>query len=118
VSPDGAWLMCDHDGKILIQSSASGKSKEFPKLLGQQRPIAWGSDAQHMFTQETEIYGVTISRPDLETGKVEPWQTIKPKEQAGLCAMTVPVAITPDGKWMAYAYGNELDQLYVSDGLE
>ena len=32
--------------------------------------------------------------------------------------MSNPVAITPDGKWMAYNYVNELDQLYVTDGLK
>ena len=83
-----------------------------------QRPIAWGTDGSQIFTQENETYGVNLGRLDLKTGKVEPWQTIKPKDQVGLRVMYNPVAITPDGKWMAYTYGNELDQLYVSDGLK
>ena len=94
------------------------ESKEFPELPGRQRPIAWGNDEQHVFTQETETDGVNLGRLDLKTGKVEPWQTIRPKDRIGLRAMNNPVAITPDGKWMAYAYGNELNQLYVSDGLK
>jgi hypothetical protein len=61
---------------------------------------------------------VNLGRLDLKTGKVEPWQTIKPKDQVGLRVMYNPVAITPDGTWMAYPHGNELDQLYVSDGLK
>jgi hypothetical protein len=61
---------------------------------------------------------ISIGRLDLKTGKLEPWQVIKPKDQIGLRANNNSVAITPDGKWMAYAYGNELDQLYVSDGLK
>jgi Tol biopolymer transport system component len=118
VSPDGAWISCQHDGKILLQSTTNGESKELANLPGELKPIAWGSDAQHLFTQKSETYGVTLARVDLKTGKVEPWQTIKPKDQIGLRWMVSPVAITPDGKWMAYAYGNELDQLYVSDGLK
>jgi hypothetical protein len=32
-------------------------------------------------------------------------QTIKPKDQMGLRPMFNPVAITPDGKWMACTFG-------------
>jgi hypothetical protein len=68
--------------------------------------------------QENQQNEVRIGRLDLKTGKIEPWQVIRPKDQIGLRANNNPIAITPDGKWMAYAYGNELDQLYVTDGLK
>lgn len=103
--------------KRLLQSTTNGDSKELPKFLEEQLPIAWGSDVDHIFTQKNEAFGVNLSRVDLKTGNMEAWQTIKPKDQIGLRPMIHPVAITPDGKWMAYAYANELDQLYVSDGL-
>jgi hypothetical protein len=32
--------------------------------------------------------------------------------------MYAPPAITPDGKWMAYTYGNQLGQLYQTDSLK
>jgi hypothetical protein len=118
VSPDGAWVFWRHNGKRLLQSTTGPESKEMPALPEKQRPIAWGTDGSQIFTQENETYGVNLGRLDLKTGKVEPWQTIKPKDQVGLRVMYNPVAITPDGKWMAYTYGNELDQLYVSDGLK
>ena len=72
VSPDGAWIICQHEGKRLLQSTMRTESKEFPELPGRQRPIAWGSDEQHVFTQETETDGVNLGRLDLRTGKVEP----------------------------------------------
>lgn len=118
VSPDGAWVACEQDGKRFIQSTTSGESKQLPQLSPGQRPIAWGSDRDHIFVQKNESYGVNLARVDLKTGKQEPWQTIKAKDQVGLRPMGNPVAITPDGKWMVYAYTNELDQLYVSDGLK
>ncbi|WP_410964930.1 hypothetical protein, partial [Salmonella sp. SAL04286] len=61
--------------------------------------------------------GVSISKLDVETGKRELWQVIRPKEQVGLRPMADPTAITPDGRWMVFAYGTELGQLYRSDTL-
>jgi hypothetical protein len=92
--------------------------KDAPKFPAAQRAIAWSSDAEHFFTQAADLSGVQLARVDLKTGKSEPWQTIQPKDQVGLRPMSNPVAITPDGKWMAYYYVNELDQLYISDGLK
>jgi len=118
VSPDGQWIVSLRDGKRQLVSTKNGESKELAKLPDNSRPIEWADDADHLFTQKSETNGVSLARVDWKTGKVEPWQTIRPKDQTGLRQMTNPVAITPDGKWMAYAYGNESDQLYVSDGLK
>jgi hypothetical protein len=43
---------------------------------------------------------------------------IKPKDQVGLNPLSAPIAITPDGRWMAYHYGTQLGQLYRSDNLK
>jgi Tol biopolymer transport system component len=118
VSPDAAWLICRRNGITVLRSTTSEATKAFPSLPGTQRPIAWASDSEHVFTQQAEAYGVSLWRLDLRTGKAEPWQVIKPKAQVGLKAMAGAVAITPDGKWMAYACSNELDQLYTSNGLK
>jgi len=101
-----------------LQQIAGGDPKELANISATQIPTAWGTDAEHLFMQENHQNEIRIAKLDLKTGKIEPWQVIKPKEQIGLRANNNPVAITPDGKWMAYAYGNELDQLYVSDGLK
>jgi hypothetical protein len=55
---------------------------------------------------------------DVETGKRELWQVIHPKPQVGLRLMANPTPITPDGRWMAFAYGTDLGQLYRSDKLK
>jgi hypothetical protein len=117
-SPDGAWVIYRQGGRILLQAIAGGDAKELSSLSVAQTPIAWGTDAQHLFVQENQQNEIRVGRLDLRTGKIEPWQVIKPKDQIGLRANNNPIAITPDGKWMAYTYGNELDQLYVSDGLK
>jgi eukaryotic-like serine/threonine-protein kinase len=118
VSPDGAWIIYGRDGKRFIQSTTSTEMKDVPNFPTDQRAIAWSAGAEHLFTQAADDSGVQLSRLDLKTGIAEPWQTIRPKDQVGQRPMSNPVAITPDGKWMAYYYVNELDQLYVTDGLK
>jgi hypothetical protein len=116
-SPDGAWVVYQKDGKFLLQK-IGGEPKELPNITATAVPIAWGTDAEHVFMQEKQQGEIRIGKLDLKTGKTEPWQVIRPKDQVGLRGNNNPAAITPDGKWMAYAYGNELDQLYVTDGLK
>ncbi|MDP9146027.1 MAG: serine/threonine-protein kinase [Acidobacteriota bacterium] len=118
VSPDGDSLLAFQNGKRVIQSTAGKETREISKLPDGQFPIAWATDSQHIFTQEPNATGVTIYKVDLGTGQSELWQTIKPKEQIGLRLMVSPVSITPDGRWMAYHYGTQLGQLYVSDSLK
>jgi hypothetical protein len=118
VSPDGAWIIYGRDGTRFIQSTTSTEMKDVPNFPTDQRAIAWSAGAEHLFTQAADDSGVKLTRVDLKTGIAEPWQTIRPKDQVGQRPMSNPVAITPDGKWMAYYYVNELDQLYVTDGLK
>ena len=117
-SPDGESVIAFHNGKRLIQSTAGKETREIPGIPATQFPIAWGSDAQRVFTQELNATGASLYRIDLGTGRSELWQTIKPKDQVGLGAMKNPVSITPDGRWMVYAYGNHSGQLFVSDSLK
>jgi hypothetical protein len=41
-----------------------------------------------------------------------------PETTGGLRLMANPTPITPDGRWMAFAYGTDLAQLYRSDKLK
>jgi hypothetical protein len=118
VSSDGAWVTYGRDGKRFIQSTTSTDTKNVPTFPAEQRLSAWAGDADHLFSQSSDTSGVKLARVDVKIGTTEPWQTIQPKDQVGLRPMTNPLAITPDGRWMAYYYVNELDQLYVSDGLK
>ena len=117
VSSDGMWTICQRNADQFLQSMKGGEPKRFPNLAPGEFLIDWAGDPEHIFTQQNTSYGANLRRLDLKSGKSEPWQVIRPKDQVGLRPMN-PVAITPDGKWIAYAYGNTLDQLYVSDGLK
>ena len=95
----------------------AGSSRPIPSLQGREFPIGWTSDSKHIFTQVPTPTGLTINRVDLNSGQRELWQMIKPKDQVGLNPLATPIAITPDGHWMAYHYGTP-GQLYRSDSLK
>jgi hypothetical protein len=107
-SPDGQSILAIQNGKRVVHSTAGSESKEMLPLLQGQFPISWASDGQHMFTQELTATGVNPYKVDLQTGRSELWQSIKPKDQIGLRAMANSVAITHDGRWLAYQYGSQV----------
>jgi hypothetical protein len=117
-SPDGHSLIAGRRGAWNVFSLETPASKPVPGLEPTERPSAWTADSQHIFTQTINPTGVTLNKVDLNSGRHEVWQVLKPKDQLGLRPMIFPVAITPDGRWMTFAYGNQLGQLYRSDNLK
>jgi len=117
-SPDGEAILAIQNGRGIVQSTTSNGTRPMPTLPQGQFPASWANDSRHIFTQEVTATGVNLYKVDLETGRSELWQVIKPKDQVGLRPMVNAVAITPDGRWMAYQYGTQVSQLYVSDTLK
>jgi hypothetical protein len=118
VSPDGHSVVVRENGVLGIRSEAADTLKVLSGFAPGENPIAWTTDSKHLFVQASDPTGVTISKLHVETGKREPWQVIHPKEQVGLRPMVNPTAITPDGRWMVFAYRTDLGQLYRSDTLK
>jgi hypothetical protein len=107
-----------HDGAWVIQSTEEKSTKPVAGMQPAEFPIAWASDAKHVFTRAVSAAGLNLYKVDLGTGQRELWQVIKPKDQVGLRPMVGPMAVTPDGRWIAVAYSTQLGQLYRSDNLK
>ncbi len=121
IAPDGDTYIPLVDGKSVLKSISQDTIKAIPQVndLDQEEfASAWASDAQHVFCQLATATGVDIYKLDLTDGRRQLWQTIKPKDQIGLTPMNAPVAISPDGRWMAFTYTVQLTQLYRSDTLK
>ena len=121
IAPDGKSYIAVVGDKPVIKMLGQEGSKEIPieeMKLKDHLPFAWTSDSQHVFTFGLVQGGVEIYRVDVQTGKPELWQTIKPKEQIGLMPMNAPPGITPDGHWIAFTYTAVRSQLYRSDTLK
>jgi len=118
VSPDGHSFAARENGAWLMRSiSASDFQRPIAGIHNNEFPVVWAADGKHLFVQAPEATGVSLYKVDLDSGQRELWQTLKPKEQVGLRPMITPVAVTPDGRWMAFTYKTQLGQLYRSDML-
>jgi Tol biopolymer transport system component len=71
-----------------------------------------------MFVQEIVAGGLNIYKVDINSGQRELWQAITPKDAVGVRPMSLPSAITPDGRWIAFGSRTQLGQLYRSDTLK
>jgi len=118
VAPDGQSFFLHDQGRWMVRPIGTASNRPIPRLQSDEFPIAWTSDSKHVFTQTPTPDGLAINNIDLNSGQRELWQIIKPKDQVGLNPMITPIAITPDGRWMAYHYGTQLGQLYRSDNLK
>jgi Tol biopolymer transport system component len=102
----------------MIQSIEEGSTKPVFGIQDGDHPIAWASDSQHLFMQAVNATGLSIYKVDLASGRRELWQIVRPKDQVGLRPMISPIAITPDGRRIAFTYSMQLGQLYRSDTLK
>jgi hypothetical protein len=119
LGPDGhSFLAFDNSAWVMRSILASNVERPVTGIQGDEFPIAWASDGKHVFIQAPGPTGVSIYKLDLDSGRRELWQTVKPKDQVGLRPMVSPVAVTPDGRWMSFIFKTQLGQLYRSDTLK
>ncbi len=118
VAPDGHSLLILRKAAWVIVSIPDGSTKPSAGLQTGDQPIAWASDSDHVFVQVNGATGFSIYKIDLVSGGRELWQTVTPKDQVGLRLTSSPSAITPDGRWLAFTFGTQLGQLYLSDSLK
>jgi len=118
VAPDGQSFVVQQKNAWVVYSIQGNSTKPVPGLQAGEFPIAWSSDAKHVFTQATSATSLTINRIDLDSGRKELWQVLTPKDQVGLRPVSSPTSITPDGRWIAFTYSTQLGQLYSSETLK
>jgi eukaryotic-like serine/threonine-protein kinase len=118
MAPSGRSFLVLRNGAWVLVSVGDGSTKPATGVQTGDFPIAWSSDPEHVFVQVGTATGFSIYKVDLVSGQRELWQTVTPRDQVGLRLTTSPTAITPDGRWMAFTYGNQLGQLYRSDALK
>jgi eukaryotic-like serine/threonine-protein kinase len=119
VSPDGHWFAASEHGAWLMRSiSANDVQRPIAGIHTDEYPVSWAPDGKHLFVQAPQATGAVLYKVDSGSGQRELWQTLKPKEQVGLRPMINPVAVTPDGRWIAFTYKTQTGQLYRTDSLK
>ena len=112
VAPDGHTIVTFQNRIWALRSLDGNSTRPIPGIRPLEAPIAWTSESNHIFTQQLSPTEIDIYKVDVNSGRHELWQAIKPKDQVGLKPTSSLSAITPDGRCIAFTYGTQLGQLF------
>lgn len=117
VRPRNNLFFAFKDGSAVIASLSDETTMPIANLLANEFPIEWSAEPDWIFTKQLNAAGCTIFKLNWKTGRRQLWQIIKPADQVGLVPMVNPIAITPDGNWMAFTFNNRIGKLFTTDDL-
>ena len=111
VSPDGLEIAGSTlAGLYLIfRADGEGRARAIVGAEPGDSLVQWSADGKSLFVRGSEERPLTVYRVDLATGKRERWKELGPADLAGFVEFGLPgVCITPDGRFYAYTYYNDL----------
>ncbi|WP_306598331.1 serine/threonine-protein kinase [Geothrix sp. 21YS21S-2] len=116
VAPDGAKVALGPLKGHLVISSLDGRRLQDLGGLGEADvPIQWHASGDSIFLADLSALPARIVRLDLATGRRTPWTDAGPSDRSGVGQLK-GVAITPDGRSLAYSFVRVLtSDLYVTD---
>jgi Tol biopolymer transport system component len=119
VSPKGDRLLVrDPLAGFDIWPLAGGDPVPVPGILPDDRPIRWSEDGHIYLLTESEK-SLQLYRYSEVTRRRERWRELSPRDPAGVVAIGSgrgDVAITADGKGIAFTYWVLLDNLFLVEG--
>lgn len=120
-SPNGEWLVAmTREKKPLLIDPDTGEAKELPGLLLGDHPIQWTADGKALWVSRNGKPMMSIStqllRYDLATGKVTPNGFIEPPDLVGMSPVKQGI-VAPDGEQYVYTVHQELDELFLLEGV-
>lgn len=117
VSPDGRSVLAeDSKQHKFLCSIEGGEPKPVPGLTPEDFIARWTTDPGAIFIYRRGEFPVRVYRVVLATGHKELVKELIPSDPAGI-VVPVRVLLTPDGKGYVYAFGRQLSDLYLVDGL-
>jgi serine/threonine protein kinase len=117
LSPDGRFVIAEdtHQNKFLCPVEG-GEPRQIPGVTPEDFIARWTSDPSAVYVYRRGEIPVRVYRLLLATGHKELFRELIPSDPAGIVA-PVRALLTPDGKGYVYAFGRQLSDLYVVDGL-
>jgi Tol biopolymer transport system component len=113
LSPDGKQLAVSDDlGRLWLQPILGGEPLRLASIAQGSQPLGFSADGAFLNLVRFELDGrfARLTRFELGTGKVELLREIALPD---LTARLSRVAVTPDGRSVAYSFARELSSLYL-----
>ncbi len=123
-SPDGQWLVgyesATRRAALVPVNGEGAPPRPLEKLTPGDLPLQWSTDGKSLWLMRrpkanAEI-GVQLLRYELATGKTTPMITIQPADPVGMGRIMQGV-VTPDGRHYVYTANQQLDELYLIEGV-
>jgi eukaryotic-like serine/threonine-protein kinase len=123
-SPDGKWLVgysnkTKHAMLVPVDED-DGEPKVLDKLATGDLPVQWSPDGKQLWLMRrpklNQDIGVGVLRYELATGKTTPVATIQPGDAVGMEHIKQGI-VTPDGRHYVYTANQQLDELYLIEGV-
>jgi eukaryotic-like serine/threonine-protein kinase len=119
LSPDDRWVATlDKDDHLVVLSTRDGAAVRLAEAGPDAIPRGWSADGHLWISRggdRTPVVGRLI-RLDVERHRVLEERAVSPAEASGAIYLR-DIAISPDGRSVAYIYGRNVGYLYVLRGL-
>jgi len=119
VSQDGRRAAAlDSNRLLIIVSLDDGATLPIPSAFASGVPRGWAADGSLWLSQGGDYAGarLRLMRVDMVKGKVLEERTIEPLDPSGSTAIFA-LALTPDGRGVAFTYSHTVGNLYIARGL-
>ena len=120
VSPDSQSILAlDPLGGYYLWPIAGGAPVRLEGLLPEERVLQWSRDG-FLYLYDDEQQVLRIHRYALATRRREVWRELKPGDLTGVVGIAAgrgEVAITPDGKGVAFSYWMLIEDLFLVEGV-
>jgi len=100
-----------------LRSPEGGETRRAPWIGSLDVVVAWSADGSRAFVSDLIAPGFRVFRVDLSTGRREPWLETAPPDPTGIGRINENVSLTPDGRYYAYSYRRQLNDLFLVEGL-
>ncbi len=119
VSPDDRWVATVDKNEVLaLISLRDGSTRRLPEAGADALPRGWSSEGHLWITRggDRTPAQARLLRFDVEQHRVLEERTVAPPEATGSVYVR-DVAVSPDGRSVAFVYGRHLGYLYTLHGL-
>jgi hypothetical protein len=119
LSPDNRWVATlDKDDHLLLLSTRDGTALRLPEAGPDALPRGWSADG-HLWVSRGGDRTPVVARllkVDVEHRRVVEERSVRPAEPSGAIYLR-DLAISPDGRTVAYIYGRNVGYLYLLRGV-
>jgi hypothetical protein len=119
LSPDGASIAVQGpDGKLGVWPLDGSGFRLIPEIDPIYVVVGWTPDSQSVYVVKRGRGTVrSVTRVNIQTGKMEPWKTIGEGAGAGVSS-SARLHLSADGSAYAYIYSSAMSEAYVVTGLK